>query len=615
MTNLNSYSSIQNHGAAKGLYANTQDYDYSSGKTLAGAAEGVDADLAAWVNANRELHAEIENGFSRLSPSDQARFMEWWDWAAPQVDGVSSDWGSFDMTVDDGTRMGGDVPAEMIPFGGMPGTMGNWTYTEEKFRGGFIGNGTYDIWSTDVLLQVAPLSAKVTIENTTDTRFQPPEDVRKITVTDAATGTEAVYFVHDETAEIEIQTAKQEQITDYSAEHYHYNKFVPGSLDAKATNEASVAGVEENGQLVYEGRVGETIAFNSTGGSDQEHVVWGNADITVGTRDRVAVYASEIADSANEGETIPATKIVVNHPDGTSDTYFVPQGMDFTTNINAIESRITWGSDGLAAELGEAVTINAGGEAQEEEVEAQGDQPTRKEDNGEYTFDGSSFEIYSRNDGRTSRVFARSEVTFHATSNTEYWKVTKDGDGNYVVTVFDNADHTGEAKETFLVDAMADKVNFDVEASHLDVTALGEDDEAVHTVGPDGQADAAGTGDWVAEGVLIENMNSDISARSFADAVDEAVRSGDWAGVNALMAGMNGEGGNDIMRRFLSGLYNAVNQDDAAFQKALDLIPEEVRTRMGDIAYATWVERSEKADGDVWNSHETYEILYNSTYD
>lgn len=116
-----------------------------------------------------------------------------------------------------GAGMGGPQGPTSNQFGGMSGTMDNWVYTEATAKIGFTGNGTHDIWSNDVTIDVAPVSCKVTIEETNDTRATPAESVVKITVADPATGTQAVYFVHDfdpPKDKIQINTPEEGQITN-----------------------------------------------------------------------------------------------------------------------------------------------------------------------------------------------------------------------------------------------------------------------------------------------------------------------------------------------------------------------------------------------------------------
>jgi hypothetical protein len=113
----------------------------------------------------------------------------------------------------------------------------------------------------------------------------------------------------------------------------------------------------------------------------------------------------------------------------------------------------------------------------------------------------------------------------------------------------------------------------------------------------------------------IFDSNNGMEAKGFANAIEEALESGDWESVRMRFINLSGEQGNDIMRKFITGLYFAVGEDEALFQKALDRIPADVRESMANIAYACWAERSEKFVEDKWNSHETRSILYNSIFD
>ena len=117
-------------------------------------------------------------------------------WAHQQLEGSGGSWSN--------------------PFSGTAGTQGNMVYNDEKVRIGFSGEGVHDIWSNNFTLDVAPASAKVTVEKTQDTRFKPPENVIKITVRDPATGKESVYFLHniDSIESIKINTPNAKNVTD-----------------------------------------------------------------------------------------------------------------------------------------------------------------------------------------------------------------------------------------------------------------------------------------------------------------------------------------------------------------------------------------------------------------
>jgi hypothetical protein len=397
--------------------------------------------------------------------------------------------------------------------------------------------------------------------------------------------------------------------------------------------ESSVPGVEENGQWVYEGRVGETISFRpQADGQEQEHVVWGNADITVGTRDGVAVETTEIPDPANPGESLPATKVTVTHPDGSTDTYYQPQGMGFTLNLNAISSRVAWEGleagavEGVPEEFQEFVTLNASEEMNEEgEVEVDGDSPTETED-GERIFDGGSFDIYSRKDGKTTNVYARNDVTLHASSNREYWTMEWQTEPEgFVVKVYGDESHS-DLQETLFIDNMADGIKLDIDPSQVEFLGDLREEFDPHRLNPgwetaqkisflnEGEPGAANP-NWPEAGRLsgyIVDSQSGAQAKEFVEALDEAIASGDWSRARFLVSSLNGEVGNDVMRKFLTALWCAVDGEQAKFDAALDQIPADLRQEMSAIAYATWIERSEKAIGDRWNSHEASTILSES---
>ena len=177
--------------------------------------EGKNPELAAWYNQAYAYYNAVSSG---VEPSPGAaewnEFLNQMKWAYQQLEVSGGSWAN--------------------PFGGTPGTQGNIIHNEEKVRIGFTGEGVHDIWSNDFTLDVAPASAKVTVEKVGDTRFSPPEDVIKITVIDPATGNESVYFVHDFNGmeSIKINTPNAKNVTD-STRLIKVGKFTyrkPGNL-------------------------------------------------------------------------------------------------------------------------------------------------------------------------------------------------------------------------------------------------------------------------------------------------------------------------------------------------------------------------------------------------
>jgi hypothetical protein len=158
-------------------------------------------ELARWYEEAYAYYTAVLSGAEpKPDANEWSEFLNQMDWASKQL-GLESGWDAY---------------------GGSPGPAGNTVYRADRVRIGFVGEGgTSDIWSNDFTLDVASTSATITVERTTDTRTDPREEVLKIVVTDPATGTEAVYVVHDnEDEKHKIQAPGRAQITgaDYKDE-------------------------------------------------------------------------------------------------------------------------------------------------------------------------------------------------------------------------------------------------------------------------------------------------------------------------------------------------------------------------------------------------------------
>lgn len=160
--------------------------------------------LAEWYEEASAYYNAVMSGATPRPPKGEwTEFINQMKWAHEQLYGRAN-WG--------------DQGKGQNAFGGVPGPMNNWIYNEEAVRIAFVGDSKpSDIWSNDVTLDVAPLSAKVNVEITTDTRLNPPEEVIKIIVKDPATGKESVYFIHDHhDAKIKINVHDKKQVIDQS---------------------------------------------------------------------------------------------------------------------------------------------------------------------------------------------------------------------------------------------------------------------------------------------------------------------------------------------------------------------------------------------------------------
>ncbi|MDL1872796.1 hypothetical protein FBR05_11430 [Deltaproteobacteria bacterium PRO3] len=364
----------------------------SKNLTQPGAGAAANPELASWYEqAYAYYNAVMAGDPNTPKPDAQSwnNFMAQMQWASQQLGyGGAQAW---DPSMGGGYGpqgpMGpmGQQGPQSNQFGGMSGTMDNWVYTDENNTVGFTGDGTHDLWGNNVVINVAPTSASVTVENTTDTRFQPNEPVVKITVTDPATGTQAVYFVHDYDPangdKIKINTPNStQQVTNNTGDTTSITtgKFTPGGAAGAGTKpDASIEGVvQEDGTILYEPEfAGGTIDFWANPGESQTHVVYSDANISTKPSDNV-----NITIDAATGDLIVTVTHTTGEHAGTTDTYKIKKGYNLA-NINVNAEYITFNGnpmvDGeIPADFQERVqgingATNATGEAAEGAADAQ----------------------------------------------------------------------------------------------------------------------------------------------------------------------------------------------------------------------------------------------------
>ncbi len=334
----------------------------------AAPAGGPDPQLVSWYEQAYSYYNSVMAGDPSTPKPDAASwnsFMEQMQWASQQL-GYSAPTGQGALPPMANGQMPPQTGQQSNQFGGTSGTMDNWVYTNEKAEIGFTGDGTHDIWSNDVTIDVAPTSAKVTVENTTDTRFQPNESVVKITVTDPATGTQATYFVHDydpSKDKIKINTPDStSQVTNNTGDTTsittgHFTQSGTGNTSSKP--DASIQGeVQDDGSIVYEpDYAGGTIDFFANPGAsptdNQISVVYSDCNISVKPSDNVNVTKG----------TDGVLTVTVTHRDGSKDTYEVQKGYKANVNVNA--EYITYGnpptsSDTVPSDYSDSLTVNGG---------------------------------------------------------------------------------------------------------------------------------------------------------------------------------------------------------------------------------------------------------------
>lgn len=645
-----SFMTISNIASQSQVSKTLAAYPTANYKALSGAGS-VDPTVGAWVEENQDLYNQIMNGSSGLSQTDQGQFMEWWNWAMSSMNGASSDWGQDDygMEVVDGSGEGYDVGAAADPFGATPGANGNLVFTDSEVRVGFIGEDRpYDVWATDFTLDVSSTAAKVTVEDTTDTRFNPPEAVKRITVTDKATGKTSVYYLHDTDAstKITINTPNGNNVSGNIAGVTVGSYKKPTDVDPNAAPESNVTPEEIDGKLIVEAPIGQTVELTpAANGEDQIWEVYGSYNISARPSDHVLVKKT-----GDDTYTIE-----VKHRDGSKDTYLIQAGSE--GNINATPANVTFTealgtknvhgvevidvqdlevSDGSGtaapAEPVEVkipdgwdhLTLNGGAEGEESET-VNGDQPTRVED-GVRIYDGQDFNVSPVGEGKdkSTMIDASGNVTITPNSNGEYFSVSVEN-GRFVVKVYSDAART-ELKETISIDAnLVDSLTLNVDASRLQVADMSETYEAKIKK----EASVAG-GDALPSGEeILANLPIYISASEnmleLVTLFDVASKSGmptDWKKFLDKLTGMDPRNGNDAIRSLITAIYKSVGKDDAKLSEMLDLIPAEIRTGMADVfaraedgTWRTDDELDERHEGEIWNSEDTRSLLRDSIND
>jgi hypothetical protein len=395
--------------------------------------------------------------------------------------------------LEDDPFAGGDLgnASASDPFGAQAGSMGNLVFTDEKVRVGFIGEKRpYDVWASDFTLDVSSTAASVMVEKTTDTRFQPPEEVVKITVKDKATGMESVYFLHDvgPNTKIKINTPGGQKVTDPAA-LATVGEYKKPSAASDVSESSHPVETLDNGNLLVEAPLNEVIELTSAGnGEDQVWEIYGNYNLSVRPSDIVVVTRT--------GKNPDTYTIEVTHRQGDKDTYLIQAGSE--GNLNAIPEKVSFvdatastgtrnvhgvdvvnvndltlsdGSESSDPEVKvpdgwENLTLN-GGSSETAPEDLKGDQPTSMED-GKRVYDGEDFNISPIPSGENeeTRVDASGTVTITPNSNSEYFTLSFEN-GQFVLKVYADSARS-ELKETIRIDAtLVKKLDLNIDPSRV----------------------------------------------------------------------------------------------------------------------------------------------------
>ncbi len=289
---------------------------------------GGNAELGAWLEQANQNYSAVMNGSEpQPDPTAWQQFLSYLQWAQQQMNNPSEAW---DPMAGQNDPLGGTGAQEGDPFGGQTGTNGNTVYTDPQAKVGFVGAGNFDVYSFDFTLDVAPTSAQVTIEKTTDTRIQPAEDVIKITVLDKATGAEAVYFLHNisDINSIQVNTPNGLHVTDLTGDsRVQIGEFVEGAA-------GQGGGIPENAQIdgdnaTYDGVAGQVLDFSPPFGGIPNHTIYSDVNISGRNSDLFLV------EKTGDGYRVTVTDL-----EGKKTVFTVPEG--FKLNINAHAPNVTF---------------------------------------------------------------------------------------------------------------------------------------------------------------------------------------------------------------------------------------------------------------------------------
>ncbi len=453
-------------------------------------------ELSTWYEQAYTYYNAVMSG-AEAAPDRGAweEFLRQMQWAHGQLTNSSPAWDP--MAGGQGNPQGISPQEASDPFGGRRGPNGTWVHSEPSAKFGFTGNDTRDVWSNDITIQVAPVSGKVKVEKTTDTRVSPAEEVLKITVQDPATGTEATYFIHDyQDADIRIETPQENQVENLTGQVdangkptlYKVGNFKPGSNSSDSEGQSSVEGELVEGtdnHYLYEGRVGQPLVFRPEGGREEEiHEIYGDATISTRPSDHVTVSKGMPGEA--EGHTVTVT-----HRDGTVDKFYIHKG--YEVNLQAKPEYITWVAgneptppvEGEHEEVPDAFkdqfSLNGSevGEGSDglpgraNPSHPEDTQPDLVDGNKAHYFNSGSVDLHAKHGDRINEhhITAPGNVVIHGADYTDKFKVSYDATKNeWTIYVYPGRDPNGDPEIYHVTGGDQTKVILDVigESSIID---------------------------------------------------------------------------------------------------------------------------------------------------
>lgn len=615
-------------------------------------------ELANWYEEAYAYYQAVQSGQEpRPEGGAWQEFLEQMQWAYQQLMGQGqANW--------EPVASNGEVSEASAtdPFGGMRGTDGAWVHTEAEAYVGFLGNQQRHIWSNDITIDVASLAAQVDVVISQDNSTQPPEEVLKIRVYDSATGTEDVYTIHDYAdAEISINTPGPNQINDQTNAPnplFEIGEFNPKS--AISSDQASVPGEaldNRENTFLYEGRIGQRIDFfpeaSGSSGEVETHVVYGDAMISTRPTDEVAVTQD------NEGVMI----IEVTHRDGSVDRFEVQAG--YEVQLMAREETLTidgnlYGDlNDLPETYEDILGINQGLET-ESAVNPHPDnsEADRVESGVAYYNSSDLVSLHNEYEGEIEsyEIVTGGTVEIGAHNYQDRVFIYLESDGSYRLEIT-NPEFPGE-KRIYHVEGPPSRVqlhgflpgqvhaftgapnpqkifNFlDGATSRADTEDLEDllpfQVEAENAIQPAQALNEVEREQEEEEEEAIEWPNNQLSnhvtgnsdasndALDFIRHMEEAIQADQgriWQQLTLYIHNLSNSRGNDVIRKFVTALFLAVDSDMAALHEVLDIIPASVRQAMMDKVVEHGGELGESHEGDLFNSQGAWDQISASLHD
>jgi len=359
----------------------------SYAKPLGSAVEGKQVDIPSgcvnWMETNHQIYDTLvagKNPFDTTQEADQ--FMQMWNYATQHAGAMAPAQHWDPGQLDNHSQ---NNPNQVVPNGAKVGPNGNLVFSQEKAETDFQpSTKPVDVLSDEFTLNIPEkIKGGVTVEKSTDTRYNPATPIYKITVTDQnSVPAVTTYFVNSE-AKININTVggkgvdlKEQQTFDSVVTVGTYK--APSKKDDSSSNPpASKEGTlnETTKETEYVGQGSEKIDFFAQplaeDGQARTSKIWANANIVVPGGCHAEV---QVAKDSN-GKVIETTITIKDKNGKTTDVYKVQKG--FTVEIQANKEYVKFGSNAEGADKPEGFDkVTLSGTQSSDNVEEDDSDPT-----------------------------------------------------------------------------------------------------------------------------------------------------------------------------------------------------------------------------------------------